>query len=267
LHGRIQSHGSAFVPPRRIWHAHIIVCDSANSETAWTTSARFQSPGAAASGRIAVVLVAMAYGLLYICRMRRISRCGLFIMTFASACLLNGCGGRTVNKNLARDVIIGSPADALAPADVQVLSVIQVAAGEAVVETNLHTAFRIHRIGGQWQVREIRVGRGQWEKLDDLMRALRQIKTEETRRSLEEVAAALRAYRQKNGRLPEFKDYVGLSDALYPTYMSPLIREDGWRHPLAAARLDSGDVRLMSAGPDGKMGTTDDVVTTVTFPR
>ncbi len=82
---------------------------------------------------------------------------------------------------------------------------------------------------------------------------------------LDEVAAALERYRSKNGALPEFKDYVSLSDALFPDYMTPLIRLDAWRNPLAAYKTGANSVRLVSAGPDGKLGTADDIELTRTF--
>ena len=61
------------------------------------------------------------------------------------------------------------------------------------------------------------------------------------------------------GGLPEFSDYIGLSNLLNPDYLTPLIREDAWRRPLAAYRLGSNSVRLVSAGPDGKLGSSDDI--------
>jgi hypothetical protein len=175
------------------------------------------------------------------------------------AIILNGCGGRAINKKLARAAIVRSPADALAQSDVEVLSVTQVGAREAVATTNLRAAFRIEKVGGTWVVREVRVGKGDWEKLDNILLALERIKIEDTRRMLEIIGDAIAAYTAKNGRLPPCKDYVELSDALYPGYLSPLIRHDAWSRPLAAHLVGSDTVRLLSAGPDGKPGTPDDV--------
>ncbi len=175
------------------------------------------------------------------------------------ALLANGCGGRAVGKDMARDLIIGAHADALTKGDLEVLAITQVGSGEAVVETQVHTAFRLRRVGGAWVVREVKVGQGQWESLDDILHSLQQVKIEETRRSLEKIAAAIDAYRQKNGRLPAFKNFIDLSDALYPLYLTPLIREDSWKHPLVATPAGPGAIRLVSPGPDGKLGTPDDI--------
>jgi hypothetical protein len=185
----------------------------------------------------------------------------------ALALLLGGCGGRAINEKVARDVILSSPPGELAKKDVNVLSVTEVGAHEAIAETYLHTSFRLEKVGSNWVVSEVRVGNGEWEKLADIQRALQQAKIDETRRMLDKIAAAIEAYREKNGRLPDFKDYVALSDALSPLYLSPLIREDAWGHPLAAVRVSQDTIRLVSAGPDGKLGTSDDVELTKSFPR
>jgi hypothetical protein len=173
--------------------------------------------------------------------------------------LFYGCGGRAVNRSQARDIILKARADTLAKGDLQVLGVTQVGSQEAVVETQLHSAFRLQKVDGAWLVREIKVGQGQWEKFGDLVRALERIKIENTRSSLEQIAAAMGAYRTKNDRLPFFRNFIELSDALYPLYMSPLIREDAWNHPLIAVFSPPGTVRLISPGPDGKVGTPDDI--------
>ncbi len=200
----------------------------------------------------------MAYGLLYICAMRKPGStwcAGLL----GIALLAQGCGGRAIGMRTARDVILDAHADILTQGDLQVLSVTQVGRDEAVVEARLHSAFRLRKIRGEWVVREVKLGRGQWESIDDILRSLQLVKIEETRRNLEKIAAAIDAYRQKNGRLPAFKDYIDLSDVLYPLYLSPLIREDAWKRPLVATWAGANSIRLTSAGPDGKLGTPDDI--------
>jgi hypothetical protein len=209
----------------------------------------------------------MPYGLLYISAMRNLSLLCWCTCLLGLALLVDGCGGRAISKGLARDVIIGSPAGELARGDVEVLSITEVGAHDAIAETYLHTSFHLEKVGSDWVIREVRVGNGPWQKLEDIQRALQQAKIDETRRMLDRIAAAIEAYRQKNGRLPDFKDYVSLSDALSPLYLSPLIREDAWNHALAAVRVSQDTIRLVSAGPDGKLGTSDDIELTRTFPR
>jgi len=182
------------------------------------------------------------------------------------AFLLHGCGGRAISKKLARDVIAESPAAALTKNDVDVISVTQMGASEAIVETYLHAAFRLQKIGGKWAVKEVRIGKGQWETLDSILSALQRIKAEETQRILDKIAAAIDAYRQKNRSLPLFTNYVQLSDTLYPLYLSPLIREDAWDNPLSAFHSAPNTIRIVSAGPDGRLNTQDDIELTRTYP-
>src|SRR5439155_20421975 len=112
---------------------------------------------------------------------------------------------------------------------------------------------------------EVRLGKGEWQKLDHILRALEQIKTDETRKLLNQVATALERYWEKNGALPEFKDFVSLSDLLSPNFMSSLIREDSLHHPLAAYKNGANSVRLVSPGPDGQLGTGDDIEVVKSF--
>ena len=208
----------------------------------------------------------MHRGLLYIDCMRCCKLLWRYSGLLGLAFLLYGCGGRAINKKLARDVIADSPAAALSKDDVDVISVTQMGGSEAIVETYLHTAFRLQKTGGEWVVREVRVGKGQWEKLDNILEALRRIKTEETQRMLDKIAIAIDGYREKNRSLPSFTDYVGLSDALYPLFLNPLIREDTWNNPLSAFRPSPNTIRLVSSGPDGRMNTQDDIELTRTYP-
>jgi hypothetical protein len=92
-----------------------------------------------------------------------------------------------------------------------------------------------------------------------LLQTLETVKTAETKEMLERIAEAIRKYQAANGSLPPFTDYVSLSDVLSPTFLTPLIRLDSWRQPLAAERRDSNSIVIQSAGPDGKHGTQDDI--------
>jgi hypothetical protein len=172
--------------------------------------------------------------------------------------VLTGCGGRTVNNKFAKQLIADNPAAALEQQDIDVLSVSQTGQS-AVVEAKVRTAFRLQRLGDRWVIREVKIGHNQWEKLENLTKALERIKIEETRALLEQVAAAVERYRAKNGRVPVFGDYVALSDALYPNYLTSLVRLDAWRRPLQAAALAPDGYRLVSAGPDGKFASGDDI--------
>ncbi len=171
---------------------------------------------------------------------------------------LASCGGRKLSGDKARDLIIHLPQEALQKEDIEVVNIRQVGGSEAVLETRLKTAFRLEKDGDEWVVRDVRVGNGQWEKVKNLQQALTAVRIEETRDMLDRIIGAIRKYRETNGSLPACKDYVALSDLLSPAFLTPLIRLDAWRQPLAAAARNNS-ITVWSAGPDGKHGTADDI--------
>ena len=179
---------------------------------------------------------------------------------------LAGCGGRMIGKRTARNVILNVVPDGLDPEDVEIDGITQTGMRDAVVEARVRTAFRLESEGGRWAVREIRIGKHQWERLDLILQALEKTKIDETRRILGEVASGLEAFTRKNSGVPAFKDFVSLTDALYPGYLPRVIRLDAWQRPLAAARVSANTVRLSSTGPDGKPATADDIEITRTYP-
>lgn len=179
------------------------------------------------------------------------------------ALLLTACGHRTMNAHLARDLIMDFPREALEKEDIEVLSVTQVSGSEAIAEARVHSAFRFEKVGRDWVVREIRLGRGQWEKVGNLAEALQKVKIEETGELLDRIAEATRKYREAYGALPSFEDYVDLSDRLSPKFLTPLIRLDPWRRPFRAEPTGKGLIGVRSAGPDGRFDTDDDINRTI----
>jgi hypothetical protein len=173
--------------------------------------------------------------------------------------LLTGCGGRRINNGSAQDAIVRMPQEILQKEDVNVVSIQQISGSNAIVETKLKTAFRLEKIQGKWEVREVRVGNGQWVTVSNLFSALDEAKIRETQTMLDRIADAIHKYRAANGRFPEFKDYISLSDTLSPTYLTPLIRLDAWRKPFEAQHPDSDTILIISTGADGKSGTADDL--------
>jgi len=180
-------------------------------------------------------------------------------LLLAALLLLPACGGRKMNDTLARNLIIGmSNSGAMEKSDVEIVNIRQISGGEAVAETRARVAFRFENNGKTWRVREMRIGNGQWESVENIERALNQVKTEETKELLARIAEAIQKYRKANRRLPIFKDFVDLSDQLSPMFITPLVRLDSWQRPFKAA-LSGGAILLSSAGPDGVMGNHDDI--------
>ncbi|NWG13086.1 MAG: hypothetical protein HXY20_06075 [Acidobacteria bacterium] len=201
--------------------------------------------------------------LVYMAAMRFVS----FLSLIFLALLAGGCGGRTVTKGAAQKLLVSFPSGILDKESVKILSVSQISARDAIVETDVRAAFKLERVRGEWVVSEVRIGNEEWAKIDDLAEALTRVRVEQTRRLLHEIADSLGRYRELHGQLPVFHDYTGLSDTLSPRFQSPAVRLDAWRRPFAASRLDETTVRLISGGPDRKMGSADDIVLVRDYSR
>lgn len=193
------------------------------------------------------------------------TRCSRPAAVLLLSLFLIACGGRAINKSDVRKVIAESPLAVFSKEDLYIESVSTTGKRDALVEARLKAAFRFEKVKGKWVIREVRLGNGSWEDLDDILAALQILKAQETRGLLDRVAAAIEQYHLKNGSLPPFKDYITLSDQLNPAYLTPLIRLDTWQRPLAAYKIGENAVRLVSAGPDGKFGSSDDIEITRSF--
>lgn len=156
-------------------------------------------------------------------------------------------------------MIVELPEGAFRKEDISIESVQSLGGNTAIAEARVRTALRLERVGGTWVVREVRIGRRPWERLDTLLAAVERAKGDETRKTLDRIADALARYRTQRGKIPDFNDYVALSDALHPDFLNPLVRDDAWQRPLAAYRTDADTVRIVSPGPDGKLGSSDDI--------
>ncbi|MER3427576.1 MAG: hypothetical protein C4334_05670 [Pyrinomonas sp.] len=142
--------------------------------------------------------------------------------------------------------------------DVKVRS-ISVLGGAAVVEAEIRTAFQFVQEGGRWRVAEMRVGRGEWERIDLLERAVNEEKRKVARAELELLAGALRDFRRDNGFYVISNDHAVLVDHLSPRYLARVIRLDPWHRPyIYRGTRDAFELR--SAGEDGRTGTADDII-------
>jgi hypothetical protein len=189
----------------------------------------------------------------------------MFILLVLAA-LSAGCGGRAMNKRTAQHAILESTNDMLRADDVNVIAADLTGADQAVVTADVRVALALEKVKGRWTIRDVRLGQSPWEKLDGIIRALEHVKIQETRDSMQRLVASLEKYYEEKHSLPDFKDFVTLTDALSPNYLTPLIRLDAWRNPLLAFRAAPNVVRLSSAGPDGKAGNADDLELTRSFP-
>ncbi len=145
------------------------------------------------------------------------------------------------------------------PSDAVHIKSISPMGNSAVVVAQVETAFRLVNDKDKWRVAEIRTGDRRWEDMDLLVRALNAEKTSRVRAELETIATALEAFRRESGSYVEAKTEAALVDFLSPRYLARVIRLDAWHRPYEYEGSRESYV-LRSLGPDGKSGTSDDVV-------
>ena len=145
------------------------------------------------------------------------------------------------------------------PSDAVRIKSISPMGNSAVVVAQVETAFRLVNDKDKWRVAEIRTGDRRWEDMDLLVRALNAEKTSRVRAELETIATALEAFRRESGSYVEAKTEAALVDFLSPRYLARVIRLDAWHRPYEYEGSRESYV-LRSVGPDGKSGTSDDIV-------
>jgi hypothetical protein len=145
------------------------------------------------------------------------------------------------------------------PSDAVRIKSISPMGNSAVVVAQVETAFRLVNDKDKWRVAEIRTGDRRWEDMDLLVRALNAEKTSRVRAELETIATALEAFRRERGSYVEAKTEAALVDFLSPRYLARVIRLDAWHRPYEYEGSRESYL-LRSLGPDGKSGTSDDVV-------
>jgi hypothetical protein len=162
---------------------------------------------------------------------------------------LSGCG-RSLERQ-TRDqlrTLGGAELDAKA---VEVTNA-RASGGRATADVTIRTAVTLRQQGNEWVLDEIRLGDRRWEKVDRIVQALEQARSDETRRQMDKILAGIAGYRSAHGRLPELDGFVELIDLLNPEFLDEVIRLDGWQNPFHFKQEDDG--------PDGKRGTDDDLV-------
>jgi hypothetical protein len=131
--------------------------------------------------------------------------------------------------------------------------------GDVIVEARIETAFRMTRENGDWRVSEVRLGDRQWESFELIEEAVRREKVRRTAIMLKELADGLSAYQRDRGKFVETEEMGELLDFLSPRYVPTPHRFDLWGKELRY-RGKAANYRLVSAGPDRKSGTKDDLV-------
>lgn len=129
----------------------------------------------------------------------------------------------------------------------------------AIIEAQIETAFRAQKGKDGWRIAEVRFGDRQWESFELIEEAVKREKARRTTALLNQFAAGLKAYQQANGQYAATDKIGELLDYLSPRYIPLPPRVDLWGKEFDYDGSATA-YRLVSAGPDGRKGTKDDLI-------
>jgi len=138
-------------------------------------------------------------------------------------------------------------------------------AGDVVVEAQIETAWRLVNEKDQWRIAEVRLGDRHWESLELVEEAVRREKIRRTLGILREMSGALDGYHRDRAAFVVTNRVSELLDAISPRYLSTPYRVDLWGNQLDY-RGSVDRYQLRSAGPDGRFGSADDLLTEGRLP-
>ena len=172
---------------------------------------------------------------------------------------LAACTGN-LSSRAARQQIAELGAATLDVDDIQVQRIVTELGDRAIAEANVRMTFQFEKdADGEWAIVAARLGDREWIDIEDLFAAIEEQNTAETTASLEKLSVGLDEYRSQNASLPDVSTEGFVSDVLHPLFMSDLIRDDAWGTRISY-QAEGENFELRSAGPDGVIGNTDDIV-------
>ena len=176
--------------------------------------------------------------------------------------LLSACASDRLSHDEARRKIAEIGRSNLVPDAIEIRRIVSQSDSQALAEAGVTLAFQFKRdnSNAEWRIDAVRLGDRDWISLDELLAAINDGRRRATIAALQKVAEGISKYRAANGSPPTARDIVSLTDILHPLYVSELVREDGWGHPIEYEVTGASTYRLVSAGADGQRGTADDVV-------
>ncbi|HKP71941.1 MAG TPA: type II secretion system protein GspG [Pyrinomonadaceae bacterium] len=129
----------------------------------------------------------------------------------------------------------------------------------AVVEIEIETSVDfVKDARGRWQVARVNIDGRPFAEFAAVELALDAAKRERARADLENLSAALEAYRRERGFYVVAESATVLVDHLNPRYTETFIRFDPWHRPYEYEGTRDR-FTLRSLGADGKANTADDV--------
>lgn len=176
---------------------------------------------------------------------------------------LCSCAPARLSHDEARKKIAAVAQSKLIPDAIEIRRIVSQDETQAIAEATITLAFQFKRANpnAEWRIEAVRLGDRDWISLDELMAAINESRRRTTSESMQQLADGIEKYQNgNNGSLPNARDIVALTDTLHPSYMTALIREDGWGNPIIYEITGNSTFRLLSRGADGRRGTADDVV-------
>jgi hypothetical protein len=176
--------------------------------------------------------------------------------------LLSGCTSSRLSHDEARRRIAAIGQSSLVPDAIEIRRIVSQSDTSAIAESTVTLAFQFKRAtaDAEWHIESVRLGDRDWISLDEILAAINEARRRTTVQTMQQLAEGIEKFRAANGSLPGAADIVALTDILYPRYMSVLVREDGWGHPIVYEAGANSGFRLISIGADARRGTTDDVL-------
>jgi Type II secretion system (T2SS), protein G len=189
-------------------------------------------------------------------------------LLFLGCLTLTACTGARLSHDEARKKIAEIGRSNLVPAAIEIRRIVSQTNTQAIAEATITLAFQFKRDNpnAEWRIEAVRLGDREWISLDELLAGINEGRKRATTDAMQRLAEAVEKFRAANGSLPNARDIVGLTDILNPHYMKDLVREDGWGKPILYEVTGPSGFRLTSDGPDGRRGTSDDIVVTAQLP-
>lgn len=119
--------------------------------------------------------------------------------------------------------------------------------------------FRLNKGKGGWRAVQMRTGNRDWVNLESVPGSIDDLKRQQTTEDMNQIAAALDAFRKDCGSFVITDKHHVVIDHLNPRYLSRVIRIDRWLRPFRY-QGQASHFTLRSLGPDGKENTADDIV-------
>ncbi len=184
------------------------------------------------------------------------------VLFLSSILLYSACGvSQKLSHEKAREKIQELGLVKFGDKGIEVKQIIQSGDDQAVAEANLNMTFRLSKAkGGDWQVNALRLGDRNWMDIKSIVLALGEVRTRETSENLTKLLNAMNRFKEKNGKYPQARNIIELTDQLVPNFMSEIIRFDAWNRELVFRNLSPDSFELISPGPDGVPGNGDDIV-------